>query len=225
MDDVRLLPTRDGYDLWAEVYDGDGNPLVLLEEPHVERLLGDVRGRSVLDVGCGTGRHAVRVAQAGGRVTAVDFSHGMLAKARAKPGASAVTFVEHDVSRRLPFEDGAFERVLSCLMLDHVFDLPAFFSELRRLVRPDGFVVASVMHPALLLRGVQARFNDPATGQKVQPESAPHLISDYVMAAVGSGLRLVELSEHAVDAQLVSLTARAERYLGWPMLLLMRLEP
>ena len=225
MDEHRTLPTRDGYDLWAEVYDDDGNPLVMLEEPHVERLLGDVRGLSVLDVGCGTGRHAVRMAQAGARVTALDFSQGMLAKARTKPGASDVTFVEHDIRRRLPFEDATFERVLSCLMLDHVFDLPAFFSELRRLVRPDGFVVASVMHPALMLRGVQARFNDPLTGQKVQPQSAPHLISDYVMAALASGLRFEELSEHVVDEALVRQTARAERYLGWPMLLLMKLQP
>ena len=42
-----VVPTRDGYDRWSDVYDGDGNPLVLLEEPHVARLLGDVRGLSV----------------------------------------------------------------------------------------------------------------------------------------------------------------------------------
>ncbi|HEX2522509.1 MAG TPA: methyltransferase domain-containing protein, partial [Terriglobia bacterium] len=85
-----VVPTKDGYDRWSDVYDEDGNPLLLLEEPHVARLLGDVRGLSVLDVGCGTGRHAIRFAQQGAQVTGVDFSAGMLGKARQKAGAEQV---------------------------------------------------------------------------------------------------------------------------------------
>src|SRR3954469_9134228 len=84
---AEVLPTRDGYDRWAATYDTDGNPLIALEEPHVDALLGDVRGLCVLDVGCGTGRHALRLARAGAAVTAIDFSEAMLAQARAKVGA------------------------------------------------------------------------------------------------------------------------------------------
>jgi malonyl-CoA O-methyltransferase len=219
------LPTREGYDLWAEIYDDEANPLVLLEEPLVERLLGEVRGLAVLDVGCGTGRHAVRLAQAGAHVTGLDFSRGMLAKARAKAGAEKVDFREHDLGAPLPFEDASFDRVLACLVLDHVFELAAFFSELRRVCRPDGCVVASVLHPAMLLRGVQARFHEPDTGRVIQPRSAPNRISDYVMGALAGGLRLLEISEHDVDERLVGLTGRAERYLGWPLLLLLKLSP
>ena len=87
------LPTREGYDRWAAHYDADANPLVALEGQHVGELLGDVRGLAVLDVGCGTGRHALRLAVAGAQVQAVDFSEEMLARARAKPGADAVTLV------------------------------------------------------------------------------------------------------------------------------------
>jgi SAM-dependent methyltransferase len=47
-------------------------------------------------IGCGTGRHALRLADAGARVTAVDFSEAMLQCARAKSGAEAITFVLHD---------------------------------------------------------------------------------------------------------------------------------
>jgi malonyl-CoA O-methyltransferase len=220
-----ILPTTDGYDLWADVYDEDGNPLVMLEEPHVERLLGPVAGLSLVDVGCGTGRHAIRLAGAGAKVTAVDFSDGMLAKARAKPGAQAVSFVEHDLTRPLPFAREWFDRVLCCLVLDHIADLGAFFGELGRVCRGSGFIVASVMHPALMLKGVQARFHDPSTGAEIRPASCPNQVSDYVMGALGAGLRLVDLSEHAVDGSLVRRSARAERYLGWPMLLMIKLAP
>src|SRR5436309_7019436 len=81
------LPTREGYDRWAALYDADPNPLVALEEPWVDRLLGDVRGLSVLDLGCGTGRHALRLEAAGAVVHAIDFSEAMLDQARRKPGA------------------------------------------------------------------------------------------------------------------------------------------
>src|SRR5262245_17901578 len=85
---VELLPTRDGYDRWAAIYDDEGNPLVALETAHVHALLGDVRGLDVVDLGCGTGRHTLWLANAGARVTAVDFSPEMLRRARAKLAVS-----------------------------------------------------------------------------------------------------------------------------------------
>src|SRR5262245_66002071 len=112
---ARVLPTRQGYDLWAEVYDTDGNPLVLLEEPQVARLLGDVSGLAVLDVACGTGRHSVRLAAAGADVIGIDFSEGMLAKAKAKATAGTARFINHDVATRLPSASASFDRVLCCL--------------------------------------------------------------------------------------------------------------
>ncbi len=74
MNDPKVLPTREGYDHWAATYDTMGNWLLELEEPEVDRALGDVKDLDVLDVGAGTGRHAVRIAQRGARVTALDFS-------------------------------------------------------------------------------------------------------------------------------------------------------
>jgi 2-polyprenyl-3-methyl-5-hydroxy-6-metoxy-1,4-benzoquinol methylase len=219
------VPTRLGYARWAEVYDGEDNPLVLLEDVHIGPLLRGVAGLDVADIGCGTGRHALRLAAAGARVTAVDFSPAMLERARAKPGAEAITFISHDLAEPLPLASAAFDRVLCCLVADHVADLPNLFHELRRLCRPTGSVVFSAVHPAMLLRGVRARFLDPASGRRVYPLSYPHQIADYVMAAVRAGLDLDQMSEHAVDADLAARSPRAQRYLGWPLLLLMGLRP
>jgi malonyl-CoA O-methyltransferase len=79
------------------------------------------------------------------------------------------------------------------------------------------------MHPAMMLRGIQARFTDPATGHEVRPRSYPHQVCDYVMGAVRAGLILDHLSEHIVDDALAAQSPRAVKYLGWPLLLLMRL--
>jgi malonyl-CoA O-methyltransferase len=218
-----VVPTREGYDRWADVYDGDGNALCVLEEPHVDALLGPVAGLDVLDVGCGTGRHALRLALAGARVTGLDFSEGMLAQARSKPGADAVRFVVHDATSRLPFAGESFDRVLSCLVLDHVSAVDAHFAELARVCRRDGFVLVSSMHPAMMLRGVQAHFWDATTGRDVMPQSAPNVLSDYVMAATRAGLRFDHMSEHAIDEELVRRCPRMEKHLGWPLLVMMRL--
>jgi ubiquinone/menaquinone biosynthesis C-methylase UbiE len=162
-----------------------------------------------------------------GRGQAIDFSPGMLERARAKAATvnAEVTFQQHDLAQPLPFADQTFDRVICGLVIDHIADLDGLFCEMRRICRPTGFVVVSVMHPAMMLRGVQARFVDPTTGRETRPASQPNQISNYVMAASRAGLRFDHLSEHAVDEALAARLERARRYIGWPMLLMMRLQP
>lgn len=224
--EVDHLPTSEGYNRWAAIYDVEGNPLVAMEEPHVDVLLGEVRGLNVLDLGCGTGRHSLRLVTRGAHVTALDFSKGMLDQARRKTRDLPINFIQHDLAVPLPLPDRSFDRVLCGLVLDHIADLPKLFGEMKRVCKPwpDGVIVVSVMHPAMMLRGVQARFVDPQTGRETRPASVANLISDYVMAAINAGLAIDHLSEHAVDAELAQRAPRAEKYVGWPLLLMMRLR-
>lgn len=222
---VDLLTTQAGYDRWAEIYDAEDNPLVGVEQPRVAELLGDVHGLVVADVGCGTGRHSFRLAAAGAEVAAFDFSEGMLAKARCKPGAERIVWQQHDLATHLPVADGSVDRVVCGLVVDHIADLAGLFADFRRVLRPDGFAVVSVMHPAMMLKGVQARFTDPATGRETRPASVPNQISDYVMAAQHAGMRIEHISEHAVDDAYADRSPRAAKYRGWPILLLMKLSP
>jgi len=214
---------RDGYDQWATVYDHDANPLVALEEPVVREALGEVAGLDVLDLGCGTGRHALWLAAAGASVTAVDFSEGMLEEARRKPGGELVRFLARDLLQPLPLPAGSFDRVVSGLVLEHLPTLHGFFSEAARMLRPGGRAVVSAMHPAMFLKGVKARFTDPSTGEKIQPGSFDHGIGDFVMAAVRAGFALEGVDECAPDAGFAARFPRAEKYVGWPMLVVLRL--
>ncbi len=214
---------RAGYDRWALVYDHDANPLPALEEPIVHDILGPVAGLAVLDLGCGTGRHALRLAAAGAAVTAVNFSEGMLAEARRKPGAELVRFLVHDLHDPLPLPAGSFDRIVSGLVLEHLSELHAFFGEARRMLRTGGRAVVSAMHPAMFLQGSQARFTDPDSGRIVQPGSLAHSFGDLVMGAVRAGFRIDHIGEHAPDAAFAARYPRAEKYIGYPMLAVLAL--
>jgi malonyl-CoA O-methyltransferase len=222
--DPLFLSLNEGYNRWSEFYDADDIPLHLLEESVVDRAIGDVRGKLILDLGCGTGRQTLRLADRGAIVTGVDQSEGMLAKAKAKDSAGAVEFIHLDLDVEFPFPDDSFDRVVSFLALEHLSDLEKFFRHGRRVCRKSGFLYFTVMHPAMVLKGVQARYTD-ASGRKVYPKSHPYQISDYLNSALAAGLSLSLISEHAPDSSHTYRSERAQKYEGWPLLLTMRFSP
>lgn len=102
----------------------------------VERA-ADLRGRRVLDVGCGTGRLSVALVQrAHAKVWGVDASPEMLAVAKEK--VQGVVFKQAR-AESLPFKDGWFERAVLWLVL-HLVDRPAVLAEARRVLGVDGVV-------------------------------------------------------------------------------------
>ncbi len=105
------------------------------------RRLGDVRGRRVLDYGCGHGMAAVVLARRGARVTACDLSAGYLAEAlaRARANGVAVAGVQAD-GQHLPFADATFDAVWGHAILHHL-DVPTAARELWRVLRPGGVAV------------------------------------------------------------------------------------
>ena len=101
--------------------------------------LGDLRGRRVLDVGCGTGRLAAALTErASAKVWGVDASPEMLAEARAKLPRGAA--LKEARAEALPFKDGWFERVVLWLVV-HLVDRAAALAEARRVLGPGGRVV------------------------------------------------------------------------------------
>ena len=123
----------------------------------------------------------------------------------------------------MPLAAQAFDRVVSGLVLEHLPDLRPFFAEAYRVCRPGGYAVVSAMHPAMFLRGSQARFTDPESGAIVQPGSVPHSLSQMILAALAAGFRLDDLREVAPGAEFAARFPRAEKYIGWPMLVVFRL--
>lgn len=185
-------------------------------------MAGDLAGLSVLDVGCGTGRRSIHAARAGARVTGIDFSAGMLAQARQNASGLAIDFLAHDIRQPFPFEAGTFDGVLCCLSLEHIEPIRPVIADMARVCRPGAFVLISELHPELIRNGVQARYRDPESGEKMEMESIHHPISAYLMAALAAGLELSFIGEHPMDAATAAGSRSSQKYVGLPMLLLMR---
>jgi demethylmenaquinone methyltransferase/2-methoxy-6-polyprenyl-1,4-benzoquinol methylase len=106
-------------------------------------------GDRVLDVCCGTGDLALASAEAGGRVTGLDFSERMLERARRK--SEAVEWVDGD-ALALPFTDGSFDAVTIGFGLRNLEHAERGLAELRRVLRPGGRIaILEITRPRGLL--------------------------------------------------------------------------
>jgi ubiquinone/menaquinone biosynthesis C-methylase UbiE len=130
----------------ARTYD-ELRPADALWHESIELLvqLGDLRGRRVLDVGCGTGRLAALLAERHlCRVWGVDVSPEMLAVARERvPRGVGLKLAR---AEDLPFRDATFERAAMTLVVHHL-DRPRAFTELLRVLAPDGRLALLTFDP------------------------------------------------------------------------------
>lgn len=106
----------DHYDGLAASYSADNKSSLFnayYEQPAMIGLAGDVRGRHILDAGCGSGPLSAALLAKGAVVTGFDSSPAMLEMARQRLGEGAALQVA-DVSQPLPYADGAFDDVVVC---------------------------------------------------------------------------------------------------------------
>jgi SAM-dependent methyltransferase len=153
--------------------------------------------RTILELGCGTGHDAARLAGAGYSVTAIDVSGEAIGQAQARFGSMA-RFLVADMTRRLPFPDGDFDAVMSNVAL-HMFPdavTRAVFAEVGRVVRPGGrfvFHVNALEDRALRARSLPARELEP---DYVAEESGQtmHFFSEAYLRELLGGWREVDLA-------------------------------
>jgi len=133
------MDPRAYYDVMAAGYEAGRHAGYhrFLDEAEVASVADLVRGRDVLEVGCGTGLILARLARLARRAVGVDLSPGMLAVARDR----GLDVVEGDATA-LPFPDASFDAVVSFKVLAHVPDIRAALSEMARVARPGGIVAA-----------------------------------------------------------------------------------
>ncbi|MCC7000934.1 MAG: class I SAM-dependent methyltransferase [Gemmatimonadaceae bacterium] len=190
----------DAYNRWAPTYDSDANRTRDLDADVMRQLFASLHVRRFIEAGCGTGKNSEFFAAHAEELVALDFSREMLAKARARTGATNVAFVLHDLHAPWPVEHGVADVVSFNLVLEHVRDLAPVLAHAAAACRDGGEVLLTELHPARQYLGGQAHFQ-AADGDEVRVPAYLHHLSDYITAAESSGLRLARLHEwwHAND--------------------------
>ena len=179
-----------GYSIWATTYDIGRNPLIEAEEGPVEKLLEGLHISSVLDVGTGTGRYAIKLARRGARVTAIDQSPQMLALAKQK---AAFEHLEIDfrlaaLDEDLPFEANQYDFVVCALMLSHIPDLATAAQKFYRALQPDGHLLVTAYHPDIIQHGWRTVFERP--GIKYSLPNVTRTRAEYLETLEATGFKV-----------------------------------
>lgn len=144
-------PPAAEYDSFAAAYSArNENSLfnAYYERPETIRLAGDVAGLEVLDAGCGSGPLTEALRAKGAVVSGFDLSPVMVDLARTRLGDDADVRVA-DLGAPLPYPDDKFDLVVASLSLHYVEDWASTLTELRRVLKPHGRLIVSIIHPMI----------------------------------------------------------------------------
>ena len=188
------MEIQDAYDDWSAIYDTDNNLTRDLDSTVTRSLLANRRFDSILELGCGTGKNTVFFAQIGGNIHALDYSEGMIQKAKEKVISENVRFERADLSDSWPCKDGFYDLISCNLVLEHIEDLSHIFAEASRTLRQNGIFLLNELHPFKQYSGSKARFE--TNSGTVEVEAFVHHISDFILAAESNGLTLNTFNEH-----------------------------
>jgi SAM-dependent methyltransferase len=156
---------------WDDHIGAEGNATqTRILGPATERLLGDVRGRRVLDIACGNGQFARRLADLGAEVVAVDLSEVFLGRARARSSAygARIEFRRADVTQRAELTalgPKRFDGAVCTMAFMDIAELGPLFAALPTLLPRGAPLVFSVTHPAFNQTGAARQLEESDTGE------------------------------------------------------------
>jgi ubiquinone/menaquinone biosynthesis C-methylase UbiE len=176
------------------------------------QLVGDVRGKRVLEIGCGGGQCAIAFAKRGAIATGVDISDAQMTFARklARREGVEATFLRHTIEDLSPVADDSEDVVFCAYALNYLRRIERCLAEVARVLRPGGLFVFSACHPFWLClhedkMTVTSSYHDRSpdeweweTGD--QPPGARvreyrHTIGDWFRLLRGAGLEVVDIVE------------------------------
>src|SRR3979490_1070444 len=140
------VSSSDLFNIWAQVYDEQPNPLLALEQRFLSRMLPDVGGLDVLDAGCGTGRWLqLLTSHRPASLIGVDTSPEMLQRASAKLGARSTLHLGSCAA--LPVQSATADLILASFVLSYLDSVDTFARELHRVARSGANIFLTDMHP------------------------------------------------------------------------------
>lgn len=183
--------------------------------PYMLRLMGDVSGKKILDLGCGEGGYARELTRNGAEVVAVDCAEYSIEYAQKKSIEEGLN-IKHLVrnsNNLCALEDASFDTILCSMMLMDCEDLEGTVKEISRLLKNDGKLYASVLHPCFTGKhigregkGINRKvivedYFNPQEYRQTLPGGTVEVIwrhctfEEYVKIFVKNNLNIIDLNE------------------------------
>ncbi len=225
-----------------------------IEWPCIRELLPDLKGKTVVDLGCGTGIFTFLLEQNNpSTITGIDLSEEMLqiAKDKAKENKSCARFVLYDAARCANVIEKPVDFIFSSTTSHYIEDLGQLFSNVSRSLKEGGESVFSVIHPIYsAMYPIEhgdifpedgewtVRYLDRSMRAYIQPwieynevfenhlsKSYHHTFADYVNAIIGVGLTIEQICEPmAPEKWKVSEPNRYEGFIETPVYMIIKMR-
>lgn len=214
----------EAYDLWAPSYDFQPQNLMLrLDDELFHELLGGVslRDKTVVDIGCGTGRHWEKLLQQHpSQLAGFDVSDGMLTELKKKfPGAEVQLATDNFLSG---ISDATVDVVVSTLTIAHIQYMETALAAWARIVKPGGSIILTDFHPRLLADGGRRDFYSDEGHVVIR--NFVHGIDRVIHVAKSNGLNVSDYKERVADESVrhfyeqQQAMAVYEKYKGLPLI-------
>lgn len=221
---IKETNAQKAYDLWAAAYDNQPGNLVLdMDAGLFAEMIAQVpvAGKSLVDAGCGTGRHwPFLLKHRPGRLIGYDVSAGMLEKLKDKFPTAEVYQMQNEKMPELA--DQSCDLVISTLALAHMPDSQHAIAEWNRVLKPGGDIVLTDYHPTALAAGGKRTFKHE--GKLIAVKNYQHPIAKVHAIARQLGFAEIRFAERIIDESVRDYYAQQnalhlyEQFKGVPMI-------
>lgn len=181
------------YNIWADQYDTNNNKTRDLDQKASIETLSKFQFKTVIELGCGTGKNTEWLLQHVETIIGLDFSEKMLEKARQKVFSSKVQFIKTDLNQKWDVPNKFANLITSSLTLEHIKDLDSIFKQANQKLKQNGKFFICELHPIKQYLGSKAQFESEQGLQDL--EVYTHHTSEYIETANKYGFKLIELKE------------------------------
>lgn len=212
--------------------------------PYTLKKLGDVYGKQVLDLGCGEGGYARALSKQGAVVTAVDCSETFITyvKNKAREESLNINTLCRNANELTGIADNTFDVVLCSMMLMDIEDLDGTLKEIYRVIKPNGRVFISILHPCFKPKESKWILEDDKIEVLVSDYFNPtewvgsikgidtsviyrhRTLSEYIKAFVRNKFTVVDMNEPIPSEEQMDMSPRVKWLSKIPMYLFMELE-
>lgn len=209
---------------YRKLREREANANNLFEIPTLIKILPDLEGKRILDLGCGSGERCMDyVKQGAAKVTGIDISEKMLEAARNENADPHITYI------KMPMEDigelnETFDVAISSLALHYVEDFSGVVKNVYRLLSDGGIFLFSQEHPlSTCYEGTEDRWTRDETGRKIHANIANYCLegrkdstwfvegvqryhrtfSTIVNTLAGQGFKILEMAEPTATEEIL----------------------